>query len=134
MNDEKKQNTAKQGSARTLSVAMAAIMIVVILSVGLTQKGTREFGLGDYSGADIAGIEQRFQASGGDADLIELLKAMCYMAVVEGDESDAVTGAIEGYGTILLDRARAGRTDLQTLDDEAVMLELLEYIRGYGAN
>ncbi len=118
--------------AKMLSVVMGLIGIAAIMITANMQRESEPFGLGDYSDVDVVAMEQSFAESGTDSDLTELLKALCYRVEVLDDET--VIADIEFYGTELLDRAKQGSTDLSLLDDEAVMLELLETIRRYGAS
>lgn len=128
MEEKKKVNPVV---VRILSILMALIGVVACVLAVRLQKQQQPFGLGDYSGADISALEQRFEGSGSNDDLVELLKALCYKAEVAGDKS--VAEAIAAYGTELYDRARAGEADLSALDEESVMLELLSLIKDYGA-
>ena len=121
----------KRSGAMALTVLVAVFGILGILFTGVLERGSRPFGLGDYSGADLTALEAAYDQSGADGDLVELLKALCYRAEVEGDTG--VGEEIARYGTELFDRARAEETDLSTLDEEPVMLELIGYLHDYGA-
>ncbi len=128
MENKKKTNAPV---VRILSVAMAVIGVVACVFAVRLQKQQQPFGLGDYSDADVAALEESFDRSGSDKDLVELLKALCYQAEVADNHS--MDGDIAKYGSELLSRAKAGETDLSLLDEETVMLELIGLIKEYGA-
>jgi hypothetical protein len=89
------------------------------------------FDIGDYGGADIAKAECTFKVGGTNAQLVLLLKALCYRQQVLGEPE--WTEKLAGYGRELFDRARAGTVDLQTVDDGEAMLKVLKVLREAGA-
>ena len=122
---------ARRGQARILSITAALLcMLVTIFALRLSTQTEEGFGLGDYSGVSAQACLAAFEESGDSGDLVQLLKVLCYQAVVEGDE--AAQPLIRQYGTQLYDRARAGE-DLSALGDDETMLELLRWIRSFGA-
>lgn len=120
----------RRNLTRTLSVVVG--LLCLCLSMFAVRAGKEEaFRLGDFSGVDVEEVRAAFDESQSSENLVELLKVLCYQAVVEGNES--VQPQIAQYGTLLYDRAKAEEVDLSTLGDDETMMELLGYIRSFGA-
>ena len=123
---------ARRNLTRTLSVVVGLLCLCLSMFAVRASKGEEEaFRLGDFSGVDVEEVRAVFEESQSSEDLVELLKVLCYQAVVEGNES--VEPQIAQYGTLLYDRAKAEEVDLSTLGDDETMMELLGYIRSFGA-
>ena len=113
-------------------VTVLLCTVFCIIAAKTAREADKDFGLGDYSEASIEEYEKSFANDPGTDNLVELLKALCFKAEVQKDQS--VTDKIAKYGTQLYDRARAGEIDLQKMDDEnETILELLGYLKKYGA-
>ena len=120
----------RRNLTRTLSVVVG--LLCLCLSMFAVRAGKEEaFRLGDFSGVDVEEVRAAFDESQSSENLVELLKVLCYQAVVE--ENESVEPQIAQYGTRLYDRAKAGEVDLSTLGDDETMMELLGYIRSFGA-
>lgn len=124
--------TPRQQHPRLLSALVALLCVAaVFIGSGLLRR-QRGFSLGDFSGADVQALCQTYEQSGDVRDLITYLKALCYRAEVEQDET--VTEEIARRGTTLLDLARAEEIDLEALGEaDETLLELLRTIRSHGA-
>lgn len=123
---------ARRNLTRLLSLVVAVLCMGLSIFAVRAGKGTQpEFQLGDFSGVSVEGKQKAFEESQSSEDLVELLKVLCYQAVVE--ENKAVEPLIVEYGTLLYDRARAEEVDLSTLGDDETMLELLRWIKSFGA-
>ncbi len=115
----------------SLSILVIVLITLLILFVGKSEKDQQPFGLGDYSGADLEELKIQYEATQSNESLVELLSALCYKAEVLKDES--VIPLIAQYGTVLFNRAREEKVDLQKIDSEERMLELIRWIKMYGA-
>ena len=116
---------------RLLSV-LTAVLSVVAVFVGANLLKNKDFPLGDLSALSPDQTRAAYAESGDVRDLIVHLKALCYQAHLH--ENKALTDEIAHCGTELLDMARAGTIDLETLgasDDS--LLDLLRLIRSHGA-
>ncbi|WP_186565784.1 hypothetical protein [Lawsonibacter celer] len=123
---------ARRNLTRLLSLVVAVLCMGLSIFAVRAGKGTQpEFQLGDFSGVSVEEKQKAFEESQSSEDLVELLKVLCYQAVVE--ENKAVEPLIVEYGTLLYDRARAEEVDLSTLGDDETMLELLRWIKSFGA-
>lgn len=123
---------ARRNLTRLLSLVVAVLCMGLSIFAVRAGKGTQpEFQLGDFSGVSVEEKQKAFEESQSSEDLVELLKVLCYQAVVE--ENKAVEPLIVEYGTLLYDRARAEEVDLSTLGDDETMLELLRWIKNFGA-
>ena len=101
---------ARRGQARILSITAALLcMLVTIFALRLSTQTEEGFGLGDYSGVSAQACLAAFEESGDSGDLVQLLKVLCYQAVVEGDE--AAQPLIRQYGTLLCHAELMGMTN-----------------------
>jgi len=121
----------KNNQAVSLSILVIVLVTLLILFVGKNKKDQQPFGLGDYANADLEELTMQYETTQSNEDLVELLSALCFKAKVEGDER--VIPLIEQYGTELFTRAREEKADLQKIDSEERMLELIRWIKMYGA-
>lgn len=124
-------NVKKNNQAISLSILMIVLITLLIFFVGKSKKDQQPFGLGDYSNTDLNALTAEYETNQSNEALVELLSALCFKAKEQGDES--VIPLIERYGTELFDRAREEKADLQKLDSEERMLELIRWIKMYGA-
>lgn len=118
----------------TMTLSIVTVLLCTCMSIFAARAGRKEyttFQLGDYSAVDVEQVRAAFEKDQSSENLVELLKVLCYQAVVEGDQ--AVEPEIAEYGTLLYDRARAEEVDLSSLGDDETMLELLHWIRQFGA-
>ena len=122
---------ARRNLTRTLSVVVGLLCLCFSMFAVRAGKKEEAFRLGDFSGVDVEEVRAAFDESQSSENLVELLKVLCYQAVVE--ENESVEPQIAQYGTLLYDRAKAGEVDLSTLGDDETMMELLGYIRSFGA-
>ena len=115
--------------------ASFAVMLVLLAVGSLLAAHMRQnqepFDIGDYSAADLPGAQAAFEESQANGDLVTLVKILCYRWKVQGDET--AKSDIILYGTLLLDRARAGDIDLEKADDPDIMLRVLAVVREAGA-
>ena len=124
-------------SRRNITLILSLVTVLLctvfcIVAARTARERDKEFGLGDYSEASIEEYEDSFANDPSSENLVELLKALCFKAEVQKEQS--VISKIEKYGTILYDRARAEEIDLEKMDDEkGTILELLGYLKKYGA-
>ena len=112
-------------------------LMLLLLSLGTLlamtmRRQSAPFDIGDYAADDPAAAAAQFEQSGSDEDLVYLLKVLCYRYRVM-NQADAATD-IRRYGQQLLDRAKAGKTDLEALDDaDGTLLKVLAVVRECGA-
>lgn len=109
------------------------IVVLLFLAGGLLSGQLRPetFDIGDYSNADIAALEETFVQTQANEDLVHLVKALTWQYKVVGNE--AVADKLIDYGQMLLDRAKAGVVDLETVDNPDHMLQVLKIVRELGA-
>ena len=110
---------------------MVLLLVLGSLMASTLQHSRTSLSIGDFSRADPAAAKAAFEGSRTDRDLVTLIKILCYRWKVQGDE--ATRPDLARYGTLLLDRARAGESDLEKADDPDVMLQVLALIREAGA-
>lgn len=119
---------ARMGTAFGLMLVLLAAGSLLAASLRQSQA---PFDIGDLSGADWAAAREAFEESQSNGDLVTLVKILCYRWKVQADET--AKPDIVRYGTLLLDRARAGDIDLEKADDPEIMLPVLAVVREAGA-
>lgn len=114
----------------------SGIMLVLLLAgtlVGsMMLRSQRPFNIGDYRHVNIQDAEEVFRQTGSNESLVLLLKALCFRQESLGENS--WTGQLLSYGQELYARARAETIDLQTADQEQILLQVLAVLRAVGAD
>lgn len=99
---------ARRNLTRLLSLVVAVLCMGLSIFAVRAGKGTQpEFQLGDFSGVSVEEKQKAFEESQSSEDLVELLKVLCYQAVVE--ENKAVEPLNRRVRYAFIRRARAGR-------------------------
>jgi hypothetical protein len=124
----------KRGHVQMIGFSAVLLLLLTVgtLLTAQYQDSKAPFDIGDYGSVRIADAKKAFEADGTNEQLMLLIKALCYR-----QESLGETGWSDPlflYGRELYSRARAGTVDLQTVDDEDVMLKVLKVLREAGAD
>ena len=114
------------------SLIMGLLLLAGTMAAVLVQQSHRAFDIGDYSHVNIQEAEETFQSDGSNRALTLLLKALCFRREVL--EERGWEDKLLAYGQELYARARDETVDLQTMDDEQVMLSVLSVLRDVGAH
>ena len=112
--------------------AFLLLFLAVAWAGQLFQASRRAFDIGDYSYVDIQAAAAEYRKNDTNEALVLLIKALCFRREVLGKrewEEDLLA-----YGRELYTRAREETVDLQTVDDEKVMLQVLSVLRDMGAH
>ena len=96
------------------------------------QASRRAFDIGDYSHVNIQAAAADFRDNGTNEALVQLVKALCFRREVLGERE--WEEELLACGRELYIRARNDTVDLQTVDDEKVMLQVLSVLREIGAH
>jgi len=123
----------RPGNARALGFTAILLLLMAAGTMFAAQQRAAQapFDIGDYGGVDIEKAESDYRAGGTNAQLVLLIKALCYRQQALGEAG--WTEKLAAYGRELFDRARAGTVDLETVDDGEVMLKVLKVLRMAGA-
>lgn len=104
--------------------------VIAVLLAGPGRQSDRQITrLGDFSTYSLTEVQQAYQDTPDNNNLLLLLKVLAWRAEVQ-DDAEAIS-LIPQYRQILLDRARAEEVDLQTLDEEDIMLALLSILNDW---
>lgn len=128
-------NTRKsnmKSSAIILSVILVLIMTAQLVVVKRWTNANKPLDIGDYSSYDVVTVEKTYTSSPTNENLLLLLKVLCYKDEVE--ENSQLGTLIKKYGSEIFKRAKDETIDLSTVDDEAVMTQIIEILRYYGAS
>lgn len=109
-----------------LSILSGLMLLAVLMIMGNAQSNGEKFDIGDYSAYKIEQIENQYLNDNKNENLVLLLKVLCYKHQVEGDKS--LSEKIALYGAELTIRAKKEQIDLQTIDDEKIMLQIIDVI------
>ena len=122
------------GRAKIIGGSLILVLLFLAGSLGgfFYRESHRAFDIGDYSQVNIQAAEDAFRSDGSNKALVLLVKALCFRreALGERDWEDKLLA----YGRELYARARTETIDLQTADDENVMLQVLSVLRDMGAH
>ena len=110
-----------------LSVTFGLITIMQMTAVGASRHNSEKFDIGDYSSYNVSQVEEQFLKQPTNSHLLLLIKVLCYQQEIQ--QNTSAGDLLEKYGNELLDRAKSEELDLQTIDDEKVMLQILKLIR-----
>ena len=123
----------KKSTVYLIFVLMMVMLLAVTVIAVHFRHEEKPFDIGDLSGADPEKALSVYRESGSDADLVELLKILCYRYKIIGDET--VLPDIRNYGQELLERAKSQTVDLEKMDQDqnGAILQILDVIRSTGA-
>ena len=123
----------KKSTVYLIFVLMMVMLLAVTVIAVHFRHEEKPFDIGDLSGADPEKALSIYRESGSDADLVELLKILCYRYKIVGDET--VLPDIRNYGQELLERAKSQTVDLEKMDKDqnGAILQILDVIRSTGA-
>ncbi len=123
----------KKSTVYLIFVLMMVMLLAVTVIAVHFRHEEKPFDIGDLSGADPEKALSVYRESGSDADLVELLKILCYRYKIIGDET--VLPDIRNYGQELLERAKSQTVDLEKMDKDqnGAILQILDVIRSTGA-
>lgn len=123
----------KKSTVYLIFVLMMVMLLAVTVIAVHFRHEEKPFDIGDLSGADPEKALSVYRESGSDADLVELLKILCYRYKIVGDET--VLPDIRNYGQELLERAKSQTVDLEKMDKDqnGAILQILDVIRSTGA-
>ena len=123
----------KKSTVYLIFVLMMVMLLAVTVIAVHFRHEEKPFDIGDLSGADPEKALSIYRESGSDADLVELLKILCYRYKIVGDET--VLPDIRNYGQELLERAKSQTVDLEKMDQDqnGAILQILDVIRSTGA-
>ena len=123
----------KKSTVYLIFVLMMVMLLVMTVIAVHFRHEEKPFDIGDLSGADPEKALSVYRESGSDADLVELLKILCYRYKIIGDET--VLPDIRNYGQELLERAKSQTVDLEKMDQDqnGAILQILDVIRSTGA-
>ena len=122
------------GRAKMIGWSSGFVLLFLAAAwVGFTnQESRRSFDIGGYSHVNIQAAEESFRDDDSNEALVLLVKALCFRREVLGERE--WEEALFAYGRELYARARDETVDLQTVDDEKVMLQVLAVLRDVGAH
>ena len=123
----------KKSTVYLIFVLMMVMLLAVTVIAVHFRHEEKPFDIGDLSGADPEKALSVYRESGSDADLVELLKILCYRYKIVGDET--VLPDIRNYGQELLERAKSQTVDLEKMDQDqnGAILQIVDVIRSTGA-
>ncbi len=124
--DQNKMKVPKS-TAFFYSVLTGFIFLTVIFVTMSKSQNEQVFDIGNYSQYDVSLAESAFLSTSSNEDLLLLIKVLCYQYKNRGD--NAAAQPLRKYGDILLSRAKSEEIDLQTVDNEEIMLKILGVIR-----
>jgi len=113
-------------------LGLLLLFLIGVLAGFFIQETQRAFDIGDLSHVNVEAAEVAFEKDKSNNSLVLLIKALCFRREVLGErewEDKLVT-----YGRELYARARNEEVDLQTVDDEKIMLQVLSVLRDMGAH
>ena len=123
-------------AGRAKIIGWSLIMTVLVLAGAMAgfwyQESHRAFDIGDFGQVDIGAAEEAFRKDRSNEALVLLIKALCYRREALGERE--WDGKLLALGQELYARARNETVDLQTVDDEKVMLQVLSVLRDVGAH
>ena len=77
----------KKSTVYLIFVLTIVILLAVTFVAGHIREREKPFDIGDFSAADPDAAMEAYRSSGSDADLVELLKILCYRYKIEGDQT-----------------------------------------------
>ncbi len=127
MQSDEKKKVIPKSAGLFYPVLMGFIFLFVIyITMGKTHN-EQDFDIGNYSQYQVGRVETAFLSTSSNEDLLLLIKVLCYEYKNRGNQG--LAQPLKQYGKILLSRAKSGEVDLQTIDNEEVMLKILGVIR-----
>ena len=112
-----------------LSILLGFILMIQVLV--FTKDSSRiAIDMGDFSGLSLSEVEEKFQESPSNENLIFLLKVMYYKSNQEKNQ-DLSKDLIKKYGNELLLRAKEEKVDLSKVEEEEIMLEIIRFIKDF---